>query len=105
MLIPAWVVLLGYTLLVVGEHGFSVYGDGAAVLGAMAWPGQFTVDLSCFILVAAAWAGWRHRFSAAGWVAMVGMGLGGFLFFAPYVLVVGARAGTMRGLLLGRNRT
>ncbi len=42
---PAWVVLLVYTVLVVAEHGFSVYGDGATVLASMAWPGQFTVDL------------------------------------------------------------
>ena len=74
-------------------------------IAAMAWPGQFNVDFTCFLALSAIWVAWRHQFSASGLALGVVAFFGGMLFLSIYLLVqTGRSGGDVKALLLGEAR-
>ena len=70
-LVAMGVSLAGYTALVVAEHGWYFMPFYFADLMRFGWPGQFDLDFSILIALAAAWIVWRNHGSAASVVLAV----------------------------------
>ena len=58
--------LATYTSFVVVEHGWNFVPFYLADLERMGWPGQFDLDFTILIILAALWIAWRSHFSAIG---------------------------------------
>lgn len=98
-------VILGYTAIVAGRHGFGLLPIFFGDIRALAWPGQFNVDFMSFLTLSALWLAWRHHFSPAGLVLAVCGFFGGGLFLSAYLFVVSIRVrGDVTPLLLGPGR-
>jgi hypothetical protein len=105
LLIALWVILAGYTTIVIASHGTGLLRVFFGDMAAMGWPGQFNLDFMFLLLLAALWVAWRHRFSIAGLLLGVLAIVGGNLFLTAYLLVViGQARGDMKEVLLGRAR-
>ena len=52
-----------YTALVIGAHGWNFVPSYLADLSALTWPGQFDLDFTMLIALAAIWILWRNRCS------------------------------------------
>jgi hypothetical protein len=61
-----FLVIAGYTLVVVANHGLHLLAVFFGDMTRMQWPGQFNLDFMCLLLLAGMWASWRHQFSVAG---------------------------------------
>jgi hypothetical protein len=61
-----FLVIAGYTLVVVANHGLHLLAVFFGDMTRMQRPGQFNLDLMCLLLLAGLWASWRHQFSVAG---------------------------------------
>lgn len=98
-------LILVYTGLVIADHGWSLLPVFFGDIAAMAWPGQFNVDFTCFLALSALWVAWRHQFSAGGLTLGVVAFFGGMLFLSIYLLIhTGRSRGDVRALLLGEAR-
>jgi len=105
LLILVWVVLAGYTAIVIANHGIGLLKVFFGDMAAMGWPGQFNLDFMFLLLLSALWVAWRHRFSNAGLLLGVLAIFGGSLFLTTYLLVVTGQAkGDMKEVLLGKSR-
>jgi hypothetical protein len=105
LLILLWVVLAGYTAIVVANHGIGLLKVFFGDMAAMGWPGQFNLDFMFLLLLSALWVAWRHRFSKTGFVLGVLAIFGGSLFLTTYLFVVISQArGDMKEVLLGKAR-
>ncbi|CAN5530915.1 hypothetical protein BH10PSE14_BH10PSE14_19760 [soil metagenome] len=105
LLIAMLAVIAGYTAIVVAHDGMNFFPAFNADLRAMAWPGQFNLDFSCFLLLSGLWVAWRHHFSATGLGLAVLAFFGGMVFLASYLLVVSFQTGgDIKAVLLGRQR-
>lgn len=105
LLILLWVVLAGYTGIVIANHGIGLLTVFFGDMAAMGWPGQFNLDFIFLLLLSALWVAWRHRFSSAGLLLGVLAIFGGSLFLTTYLLVViGQARGDMKEVLLGKTR-
>jgi hypothetical protein len=105
LLAAMFVVLLGYTVIVIEGHGLNLFAVFFGDMAKMGWPGQFNLDFMLMLMLSATWVAWRHRFSPSG----LGLGLlaffGGALFLAVYLLVLSLRTrGDVRTMLLGPSR-
>ena len=63
--------LAGYTALVMAEHGWNFAPHYFAGLARIDWPGQFDLDFTILIVLAAAWIVWRNHAGAASIVLAV----------------------------------
>jgi len=105
LLIALWLVLAGYTTVVVANHGAGFLKVFFGDIMALGWPGQFNLDFMFLLLLSALWVAWRHRFSSAGLLLGALVMFGGSLFLAAYLLVVTRQArGDMKELMLGKSR-
>jgi hypothetical protein len=105
LLVAVFLVIAGYTLVVIANHGLNLLPVFFGDMTKMQWPGQFNLDFMCMLLLAGLWVGWRHQFSVAGVVLGLVAVLGGALFLSAYLLVESFRTkGDMRRLLLGPAR-
>jgi hypothetical protein len=97
--------ILGYTTIVVIQHGFGLLGVFFGDIAVMGWPGQFNVDFMSLLTLSALWLAWRHHFSPLGIVlGMLGF-FGGGLFLSAYLFLASFSAGgDMKVLLLGKYR-
>jgi hypothetical protein len=104
-LVVVFLVIAGYTLVVIANHGLNLLPVFFGDMKKMQWPGQFNLDFMCMLLLAGLWVAWRHQFSVAGVVfGLVGV-FGGALFLSAYLLVESIRTkGDMRRLLVGTAR-
>lgn len=101
-LVVLWLVLVGYTAVVIGNHGWGLLGVFFGDMLAMGWPGQFNLDFMMMLMLSALWVAWRHRFSGVGLLLGAAALFGGALFLTAYLLVVSLRArGDVREMLLG----
>ena len=101
-LLACLLVIAGYTGLVIAQHGANLLPVFFGDIAALAWPGQFNVDFTCFLALSAIWVAWRHRFSAAGLALGVAAFFGGMLFLSIYLLIhTGRSGGDVPTLLLG----
>ena len=99
------VAIVGYTGVVVSNHGWNLLPIFFGDIAAMTWPGQFNFDFLCFLILSGLWIAWRHHFSPIGLVLGAIGFFGGMMFLAPYLLIAGFKAnGDIKILLLGKSR-
>lgn len=105
LLIALFLVITGYTTVTVADHGINFFPAYFRDLALMGWPGQFDLDFSLYLLIAALWIAWRHLFSTGGVLLAVCSPFGGMIFLSAYLLVVMAKEKPeMAELLLGKAR-
>lgn len=105
LLIALLLIIIGYTAIVVADHGLDLFSVFFGDIAAFGWPGQFNVDFGSFLVLSALWVAWRHQFGAAGLLLAIPAFLGGMLFLATYLLIASyAAKGDARVLLLGAGR-
>ena len=104
-LLACLIVITVYTGVTIAHHGMNLMPIFLGDIAAMAWPGQFNVDFTCFLALSALWVSWRHQFSAGGLALGVVAFFGGMLFLSIYLLIQTARSGgDVKTLLLGEAR-
>jgi hypothetical protein len=100
-LVSVFLIIAGYTLVVIANHGLNLLPVFFGDMAKMQWPGQFNLDFMCMLLLAGLWASWRHQFSVAGVVLGLVAVFGGALLLRAYLLVESFRTGGhVRRLLL-----
>ena len=105
-LVALWLVLVGYTIIVIDAHGPDLLPVFFGDMAKMGWPGQFNLDFMMMLSISALWTAWRNTFSAAGLGLAFLAFIGGASFLLPYLLVLSfAWKGDMRPVLLGPSRT
>jgi len=104
LLAAMFVVLLGYTALVIRDHGMNLLAVFFGDMAKMGWPGQFNLDFMFMLLLSGLWVSWRHRFSPAGLGLGVLAFLGGASFLSVYLLVLSLRGADPKTILLGPSR-
>lgn len=98
-------VISGYTAMTIVHHGWGLVPIFFGDLAVMAWPGQFNLDFSCFLLLSGIWVAWRHGFNAVGLLLAPVAMFGGMMFLSVYLLVISfTTGGDVRKLLLGETR-
>lgn len=105
LLLTIFVVIAGYTAIVIANHGMGLLPIFFGDMATMAWPGQFNLDFLCMLLLSGTWVAWRHRFSPAGIMLGLLALFGGAFFLSAYLLVVTVRERDVRILLLGPGRS
>lgn len=102
LLLVFLVGVLSYTGVVVSRHGADFLPVFVGDIAKLGWAGQFNVDFTCLLLLAALWIAWRHRFGAAGLILALLVPIGGTPFLCVYLLVQNVRGrGDVRVMLLG----
>jgi hypothetical protein len=105
LLMVMLVVLAGYTAVVIANHGMNLLPVFFGDIVEMAWPGQFNLDFTGFLILSALWTAWRHHFSPLGLALSVVALFGGMMFLTVYLLTMSFQAnGDMNVLLLGARR-
>ena len=105
LLITLWLVIAGYTAVVVAHHGFGLLPIFFGDMATMAWPGQFNLDFLCMLTLSGLWVSWRHHFSAPGLALGLLALFGGAFFLTAYLFIVTVQAkGHMHQVLLGKER-
>ena len=107
VLIALWIVLAGYTAIVVANYGLGLLPIFFGDIAALAWPGQFNLDFLCFLVLSALWTAWRNAFSGVGLLLAIIAFFGGAGFLLPYLLFLTFReSGDLVRVLIGnRNGT
>lgn len=102
VLITLWLVLAGYTGVVIARHGIDLLPVFFGDMAKLAWPGQFNLDFLCFLVLSALWIAWRNGFSAGALALALVAFFGGAGFLLPYLFwLTLAERGDMRRVLLG----
>jgi hypothetical protein len=97
--------IVGYTAVVIGHHGMSLYSVFFGDMATMGWAGQFNLDFMCMLLLSGLWVSFRHRFSGTGILLGTCAFLGGTPFLSVYLFVESIRLkGDVTSLLLGGER-
>jgi hypothetical protein len=98
-------IIIGYTAIVVANHGMGLLNVFLGDMASMGWPGQFNLDFMFLLLLSALWVAWRHQFTGVGLALGIVAFFGGSLFLSAYLLVVTGQAkGDMKQVLLGKAR-
>lgn len=106
LLVVLWLIIAGYTAIVIWNHGIGLLEVFFGDMAAMGWPGQFNLDFMSLLTLSGLWVAWRHRFSGPGLALGALAFVGGGLFLAAYLLVVSFQArGDINEVLLGKTRT
>jgi hypothetical protein len=103
VLVIHFAILLAYTLIVIENHGMTLFPVFFGDMAAMAWPGQFNLDFAGFLALSALWTAWRNGFSALGLLLAVVAFFGGMAFLSAYLLILSLGTTDIRDLLLGVN--
>jgi hypothetical protein len=105
LLIVLWATIVGYTAVVIANHGIGLLDVFFGDMATMGWPGQFNLDFMSLLTLSGLWVAWRHQFSSAGMVLGALAFFGGGLFLTTYLFIVSVQArGDMREVLLGKAR-
>lgn len=101
-LVSLWLSLVGYTAIVITNHGMGFLPVFFGDIANMKWPGQFNLDFSCMLLLGAIWVAWRHGFSTKGWALAFLVPIGGASFLTLYLLAISFQCnGDTRMMALG----
>jgi hypothetical protein len=104
-LAASFAVLLAYTAVTIGAHGWNLLPIFFGDMARMAWPGQFNLDFFLFLLLSGLWVSWRHQFRPAGLALGLVALFGGMGFLTPYLLYQSFRTrGDIAALMLGDAR-
>ena len=105
ILATIFLVVVGYTIPVIANHGMGLIPIFFGDIAKMEWPGQFNLDFLGFLTLSGLWIAWRNDFSSKGLVLGV---LGLFLgapFLSAYLLYESRSCGEDFSLLfLGPSR-
>jgi hypothetical protein len=105
LLVVIFLAIVGYTAIVVKNHGMGLLPVFFGDIAEMAWPGQFNLDFMCFLLLSAVWVSWRHEFSGVGLLLGLIAFFGGALFLSIYLFILSFMVkGNIDALLLGPSR-
>jgi len=97
-----WVILIGYTAVVIAEHGMALLPVFFGDMRVIAWPGQFNLDFLMMLTLSALWVSWRHQFSAGGLALGLLALCGGASFLTVYLFLLSLQCkGDMKKILLG----
>jgi len=97
-----WVILMGYSALVIAEHGLGLLPIFFGDMAELGWPGQFNLDFMLMLFVSASWTMWRNRFSMAGVCLGVAAFFLGASFLLPYLAyLIAKHRGNMSDVLIG----
>lgn len=100
-----WLIIVGYTAIVMANHGFNLLPIFFGDIRTMAWPGQFNLDFMLMLILSGLWVSWRHQFSLPGLTLGLLAVFGGALFLTTYLLVVLRQDQVdMKTVLLGKAR-
>lgn len=100
-----WILLIGYTAVVIAEHGIGLLPVFFGDIQDMAWPGQFNLDFLMMLTLSALWVSWRHQFTAGGLALGLLALCGGASFLTVYLFVLSLQCqGEMKKILLGTRR-
>ncbi len=101
-LIALWLIVIGYTAVVISNHGMGLLPIFFGDMAAMTWPGQFNLDFMFMLSLSALWVSWPHQFSVGGLALGSLAFFGGASFLAVYLFVLSFQTkGNMREILLG----
>ncbi len=102
LLIAMLAILVGYTGVVIANHGMGLINIFFGDMAAMGWPGQFNLDFLFMLTLSATWVAWRHEFSIAGLLLGLMAFFGGSLFLSTYLLALSwLTRGNLRQMLVG----
>ena len=105
LLIAIFAIVLGYTGVVIANHGMGLINIFFGDMAAMGWPGQFNLDFLFMLTLSAIWVAWRHQFSIAGLLLGLLAFFGGSLFLSTYLLVLSwLTRGDLKQILVGTRR-
>jgi len=105
LLIAMLAILVGYTGVVIANHGMGLINIFFGDMAAMGWPGQFNLDFMFMLTFSALWVAWRHEFSIAGLVLGLLAFFGGSLFLSAYLLALSwLTRGDLKQMLMGTRR-
>ena len=105
LLVTILAALLGYTAIVISNHGWNLLAVFFGDMSAMTWAGQFNFDFMGFLTLSALWTAWRHHFSPVGLALSVVAFFGGMMFLTIYLLIASYQVkGNVSALLLGAQR-
>ena len=101
-LVALWLVLSGYTAVVISNHGLGLLPVFFGDMALMAWPGQFNLDFMFMLSLSALWVSWRHQFSGTGLALGLLAFFGGASFLTVYLFVLSIQSkGNIKEILLG----
>jgi len=104
-LILVWVMVVGYTAIVISNHGVGLLGIFCGDMRTMGWPGQFNLDFIFMLTFSSIWVSWRHQFSTVGLVLGLLALFFGSVFLATYLFILSWRTqGDVYKTLLGGRR-
>ena len=104
-LIVLWVIIVGYTAIVISNHGIGLLSIFFGDMKTMAWPGQFNLDFTFMLMFSSLWVSWRHHFSIGGLALGLLALFFGSMFLATYLFVLSWQTqGDMKEILLGKTR-
>jgi hypothetical protein len=105
LLIVLWATIVGYTAVVIANHGISLLDVFFGDMATMGWAGQFNLDFMSLLTLSGLWVAWRHQFSTAGMALGALAFFGGGLFLTTYLFIVSVQTGgDMTEVLLGKAR-
>ena len=103
-LMVLWGALAFYTGKVILDHGWNLFPIFLGDIARWEWQGQFNLDFTMMLFLAAAWTAWRNRFSVAGLGLALVAFVGGAGFLLPYLTYLSWKHdGDTAGVLLGAN--
>jgi len=104
-LILVWVIIVGYTAIVISNHGLGLLGIFFGAMKTMAWPGQFNLDFTFMLMFSSIWVAWRHHFSVRGFLLGLLALFFGSMYLATYLFILSWQTqGDMKKILLGSTR-
>jgi len=106
LLIILLTTLIGYTGVVIANHGLGLFNIFFGDIAVMGWAGQFNLDFMFMLILSACWVAWRHQFSGIGILLSLLALFGGSLFLTIYLLILSWQFnGNVKTVLLGKERT
>jgi hypothetical protein len=95
-------ILLGYTAIVIANHGMGLLPIFFGDIAKMEWPGQFNLDFMGFILLTAFWVAWRNGFTLGGLALALLVPAGGIGFTGLYLIYLSYQTkGDVKAMLMG----
>lgn len=99
------IIISGYTMVTVSNHGLNLLPIFFGDMAQMGWPGQFNLDFFCFLLLSGLWTAWRNHFSLGGIALGFAMTLLGFPLLSAYLLMASFKTnGDIKAIMLGEER-
>ncbi len=104
-LIVLWVAIVGYTAIVIVNHGMGLLSIFFGDIATLTWPGQFNLDFTFMLMFSCLWVAWRHQFTIPGLVLSLLALFFGSLFLTTYLFILSWQTkGDPRKMLLGKTR-